>query len=78
VIDDDESRIVRLVVTMRSAGSSLQAIVNTLNNAGLKSKGATKFYSSTIRYMLDNPKRSYKFRTVARHASTTSFSSETM
>jgi hypothetical protein len=49
VIDDYESRIVRVVFNMRSAGSSLQAIATALNNAGLKSKRARKFYPSTIR-----------------------------
>ena len=56
MINDDESRIVRLVANMRSGGPSLQAIATTLNTAGLKSKRARKFYPSTIRYMLDNPK----------------------
>ena len=41
---------------MRATGSSLQAIATTLNKSGVKPKRGAKFYSSTIRYILDNPK----------------------
>jgi hypothetical protein len=56
LIDEAQSVIVRQVVIMRAAGSSLQAIATTLNDTGLKPKRGAKFYPSTIRYMLDNLK----------------------
>ena len=55
-INDAEATIVRQVVSMRATGSSLQAIAAALNDAGVKPKRGAKFYPSTIRYMLDNPK----------------------
>jgi site-specific DNA recombinase len=56
LIDAAESETVRKVVTMRAAGCSLQAIATALNNAGCVPKRGKRFYASTIRYMLDNPK----------------------
>jgi site-specific DNA recombinase len=56
LIDDAESAIVREVVEMRAAGSSLQAIATALNSRGCVPKRGKQFYPSTIRYMLDNPK----------------------
>ena len=56
VIDDAEAAIVRQIVTMRAAGCSLRAIATTLNDSGCVPKRGKRFYPSTIRYMLDNPK----------------------
>jgi len=56
LIDAAESNIVRQIMDMRSNGFSLQAIATTLNDAGFLPKRGKRFYPSTIRYMLDNPK----------------------
>jgi site-specific DNA recombinase len=56
VIDDAESAIVRQVVNMRAAGCSLQTIATGLNDRGCVTKRGKRFYPSTIRYMLDNPR----------------------
>jgi DNA invertase Pin-like site-specific DNA recombinase len=56
LIDEEESAIVRRVVDMRQSGCSLQAIATALNETGSLPKRGKKFYSSTIRYLLDNPK----------------------
>jgi site-specific DNA recombinase len=41
---------------MRADGLFLRAIASSLNDAGHLPKRGTRFYPSTIRYMLDNPK----------------------
>ena len=56
LIDEAESAVVRRVVGMRQSGLSLQAIATALNETGSLSKRGKKFYPSTIRYLLDNPK----------------------
>jgi site-specific DNA recombinase len=56
LIEEAEANIVRQIVTMRENGLSLQAIAAAMNDAGVVSKRGAKFYPSTIRYMLDNPK----------------------
>ena len=56
LVDKAESVVVRQVVTMRQSGLSLQAIATALNEAGTLTKRGKKFYPSTIRYLLDNPK----------------------
>ena len=56
LIDDAESAVVRKVVEMRAAGCSLRAIATMLIDASLKPKRGARFYPSTIRYILDNPK----------------------
>lgn len=56
VINDAESPIVRLVADMRVTGASLRSIATALNDAGYVPKRGKRFYPSTIRYMLDNPK----------------------
>jgi site-specific DNA recombinase len=56
VIHDAESTIVRQIVMMRAEGYSLRSIATTLNHAGCVTKRGKRFYPSTIRYMLDNPK----------------------
>jgi site-specific DNA recombinase len=56
LIDEAEAGMVRQIVTMRENGLTLQAIAAAMNEAGFESKRRTKFYPSTIRYMLDNPK----------------------
>jgi site-specific DNA recombinase len=56
VIHDAESTIVRQIVRMRAEGYSLRSIATTLNDAGCVPKRGKRFYPSTIRYMLDNPK----------------------
>jgi site-specific DNA recombinase len=56
LVDEAEAAIVRQIVDLRGTGHSFQAIATALNNAGVKPRRGTKFYSSTVRYMLDNPK----------------------
>lgn len=55
-IDEAESEVVQRVVAMRQSGLSLQAIATALNETGSTPKRGKKFYPSTIRYILDNPK----------------------
>jgi len=56
LIDEAEAEILNQIARMRQEGHSLRAIASALNKAGVRSKRGAKFYSSTIRYMLDNPK----------------------
>jgi len=56
LIDEAEAEILNQIARMRQEGHSLRAIASALNEAGVRSKRGAKFYPSTIRYMLDNPK----------------------
>src|SRR4051794_20368906 len=56
LVEEAEAEILRQIGRMRQEGHSLRAIANALNQAGVRSKRGAKFYPSTIRYMLDNPK----------------------
>ena len=56
LIDEAESAVVRRAVGMRQSGFSLQAIATALNETGFLPRRGKKFYPSTIRYLLDNPK----------------------
>lgn len=56
LIDAQESRVIHEIVRMRQQGCSLHAISTALNTEGHKSKRSGKFYPSSIRYILDNPK----------------------
>ena len=56
LIDEGECTIVRQIASMHAGGLSLRAIASALNDAGHIPKRGKRFYPSTIRYMLDNPK----------------------
>jgi site-specific DNA recombinase len=56
IINESESAIIRELITLYDQGMSLRAIADSLNNSGLASKRGGKFYPSTVRYILDNPK----------------------
>jgi site-specific DNA recombinase len=55
-IDKGASIIVRHIAHLRQQGASLRAIANALTSEGYVSKRGGRFYPSTIRYILDNPK----------------------
>jgi site-specific DNA recombinase len=55
-INLEEADLVRRIRAMRDQGQSLRKIADTLNASGAVSKRGARFHSSTIRYILDNPK----------------------
>lgn len=55
-IDDQEAAVVRRIAALRRSGSTLQAIADGLNEAGISTKRGGKWYPGTLRYILDNPK----------------------
>src|SRR3954451_446999 len=56
IIDEGESRVVQRIAALYNQGLSLRAISRSLNESGFASKRGGKFYPSTVRYILDNPK----------------------
>ena len=54
--NDLQAAIVKRVFELHRDGLSLHAIANALNGEGRCSKRGGRFYPSTVRYILDNPK----------------------
>ena len=56
MIDEDEAKTVRDIFWLRLAGWTLQAISDYLNHRGIAPRRNGKWYPSSVRYILDNPK----------------------
>jgi site-specific DNA recombinase len=56
IVDDLQAAVVLRVIELHREGLSLHTIANMLNNEGRFSKRGGRFYPSTVRYILDNPK----------------------
>ena len=59
VVNPEEVPIVKEIFSLRKSGSTMQEIVNTLNEEGYRSRSGNKFSISTVQSILNN-KRTYQ------------------
>ena len=56
MVNDLQAAVVLRIIELHRNGLSLHTIATVLNDEGRFSKRGGRFYPSTVRYILDNPK----------------------